>query len=219
MKALNLISHTLEPIKTSNTGQEALDQMSDNNVRHLPIVNNKQLLGVISEEDILEHDLNEPIGSYRLSLQRPFVKDTDHIFDLMAQIARLGLTLIPVVDEEDQYMGVICQESLLEYFSGSFSFSERGSIIVLEMSKPDYALSEISRVVESEGVAIISAFISSQPDTNKIYVHLKINKTEVGRVLAALERYEYVVHSMYTEEQDSGVLKDRFESFMHYLNV
>ncbi len=219
MKALDLISDALVPIKTSNTGQEALDLMSEHHVRHLPIVNNEQFLGLIGEDDILEHDVNEPIGSYQLSLQKPFVKEADHIFDLMSQIARLGLTVIPVTDQDDNYLGVICQETLLEYFSRSFSFSEHGSIIVLEMSKPDYALSEIARVVESEGVAIISSFISSQPTTNQIHVHLKINKNEVHRVLAALERYEYVVDSMYTEQQDADVLKDRFESFMHYLNV
>ena len=219
MKALNLISQSVTPLKTSQTGQEALDMMGDQYVQHLPIVNNEQLLGVISDEDVLEHDLNEPIGSYHLSLQRPFVKETDHIFDLMAQIARLGLTIIPVVDQEENYLGMITQHSLLEYFSGSFSFAEPGSIIVLEMSKRDYVLSEIARVVESEGVTIINSFISSGDSSNQILVHLKINQLDVYRVIAALERYEYVIHSMYVEEQDSDIFKDRYESFMHYLNV
>ncbi len=219
MKAANLISDEIVSIKTSTTGQEAMDLMNDHYISHLPIVNNEQFLGLISEEDLLNNELSEAIGSYQLSLKKPFVRETDHVFELMAQTAHLNLTLIPVVDHEDNYLGVISQQSLLKYFSQSFSFTEKGSIIVLEMTKSDYALSEIARVVESEGVAIITSFISLDEVTNKIYVHLKVNQLEVHRVIAALERYEYVVHSMYTEDQDSDVFKDRFESFMHYLNV
>ena len=86
------------------------------------------------------------------------------------------------------------------------------------MSKPDYALSEIARVVEAEGVAILNTFIAATPNDNKIHVHIKINKLEIQRVTAALERYGYDVHAMYSDHQDSDVYKDRYESFMHYLN-
>ena len=103
--------------------------------------------------------------------------------------------------------------------SSSFSFSEPGSIVVLEMGKRDYALSEIARVVEAEGVVILGSFISSEENSNQIHVHLKINKLEVQRVIAALERYEYKVKAMYMEEVDDHIFQDRFESFMHFLNV
>lgn len=219
MNAVQLISHDIVPLTTSMSGAEALELMSDYYVQHLPIVNNKQFLGLISEEDILEHDIEEAVGSYQLSLQKPSINAEDHVFDVMAQVARMGLSAIPVVDEDGNYMGVISQQSLLTFFAQSFSFAERGSILILEMNKPDYALSEISRVIESENVAIISSFITSDPNTNRILVHLKINKPEVHRVRAALERYEYNVKAMYTESEDREVLKDRFESFMHYLNV
>lgn len=218
MNAINLISYSIPLLKTSTTGQEALDLMSDHYVQHLPIVNNEQLLGLISEEDILENDELESIGSYQLSIQRAQVKGTDHIFDVMAQIARSKLTVIPVVDESDKFVGVISQQDLLKYFADSFSFSETGGIIVLEMSRSDYALSEISRIVEGENVAVISTFISRAGEENKINIHLKISDKEIYRVIAALDRYGYHVVASYTEQPDMDVLKDRFESLMHYLN-
>ena len=219
MNATHLISHDIIALKTSSTGNEALELMSEYYVQHLPIVNNEQFLGVISEEDILQHDVNEAIGSYHLSLKRPFVRDRDHVFDVLSQVAKLGLTVVPVTDAEENYLGVISQRSLLAFFSTSFSFAERGSIIVLEMSKPDYVLSELARLLESEGVIILGSFISSEADSNQILVHLKTNKQDLHRAIAVLERYEYVVKAMYSEEGDGEILKERFESLMHYLNV
>ncbi|NND33618.1 MAG: CBS domain-containing protein [Saprospiraceae bacterium] len=218
MNAGNLLSYSIPVLKTSTKGADALELMSDHYVQHLPIVNSEQLLGLISEEDVLEHDSEESIGSYQLSLQQAQVHESTHIFDVMSQLAHAKLSLIPVVGDQEEFLGVISLQDLINYFASSFSFGEAGGIIVLEMSKPDYALSEISRVVEAEGVAILSTFISATLEDNRIYVHIKINKLEIQRVTAALERYGYDVHAMYSDDQDSDVYKDRFESFMHYLN-
>ncbi len=193
--------------------------MSDYYVQHLPIVNNKQLLGLISEEDILNHAVEEAIGSYDLSLDKPYVRENDHVFEVLAQLAKKDLSVVPVIDHQEIFLGVISRQSLLHYFSTSFSFAEQGSIIVLEMNKPDYSLSEIARVIESENVTILTSFIHTEVSSNQILVHIKINKLDIHRVTAALERYDYKIKAMYTEELDEDVFKDRFESFMHYLNV
>ena len=218
MNAINLISYSIPLLKTSNTGREALELMSDHYVQHLPIVNNEQLLGIISEEDILENDEMESIGSYQLSIPQARVKSTDHIFEVLAQVSRSKLTVIPVVDENEKFLGVISQQDLLKYFAESFSFGDSGGILVLEMSKSDYALSEICRVAEAENVAIICSFITRSTEENQINVHIKISDPEVHRVTAAFSRYGYNVVATYTEDPDLDVFKDRYESFMHYLN-
>ncbi len=219
MIASALISHEIIPLKTSHTGQEALDMMRDNNVLHLPIVNNRQLLGLVSEDDVLEHDVEEAIGSYQLSLNNPYARQGDHIFEVLAQVARLGLTAIPVIDYEDNYLGMISQHSLLEFFSKSFSFAESGSIVVLAMSKPDYMLSEIARIVESENMAILNSFITDEPESNQIQVHIKVNQQDVHRLLASFERYGYQIKGLYAEAEQSEIYQDRIDSLMNYLNV
>jgi len=92
MIAGTLISNDILPIRTSDTGDEALAIMNEFGVRHLPIVNNKELLGVISEDDILNYDVDEPLGSYRLSLFRPYVKERDHLFEVMKVLATQRLS-------------------------------------------------------------------------------------------------------------------------------
>ena len=69
MTAKDLISTSIIPLKTSDTGLKATNMMDDLKVFHLPIVNNEEFLGLISQSDI--EDLNIPdeaLGNHNLSL-------------------------------------------------------------------------------------------------------------------------------------------------------
>jgi CBS domain-containing protein len=217
--AKDLISSAVLPLKTSDTGEEALELMSDFHVRHLPIVNNNEILGLLSEDDIYAHDVNEPVGSYALSTREAYVKLNDHIFELMSLMAEYDLTTVPVVDEKDVYIGIITLEDLLHYYASSFSFKEPGSILVLKMNKQDYSLAEISRIIEMENATIIGTFISNIPETTNILVTLKINKQEISKVVTALNRYEYEIAGTYTESSYVNMLKDRYDMLLSYLDI
>ena len=219
MTAQQLISDSIIPLRTSETGDTALGIMNDFYVRHLPIVNDKQLLGLISEEDILEHDAHEPVGSYQLSLIRPYVKHNDHLYEILRLIAEYHLTLIPVVDEEENYIGLVTMEDVLQYFTRTASFSEPGSIVVLEMSRHDYQLSQIAQIVESENAAVLSAFITTSLDSIRVDVTIKINRQNIQNILATFERYEYEVKASFNEIEYLDSLRDRYDSLMAYLNV
>lgn len=219
MIAANLLSHEFVPLRTSDTGKEALSIMGDFYVKHLPIVNNKEMLGLISEDDILQNDVEEAVGSYSLSLTRPYVSEHDHLYDVLKILSEYQLTVIPVIDKEKNYLGLITQGDLLRFFAQIGSFTEPGSIIVLEMSKQDYSLAEISRIVEGENAAILSSFITSTLDSNKIDVTVKINRQELQRILATFERFDYTVKASFQEIEYFDGLKERFDSLMSYLNV
>jgi acetoin utilization protein AcuB len=219
MIAKNLITQGLPTLQTSDSGEEALNMMQIYHVRHLPIVNHEQLLGVLSEEDILIQDTSEPIGDYRLHMMRPFCNVRDHIFEVLSKMAKYKLTIIPVIDEEERYMGAVTMEDLLHYFSEQYALSESGSIIILETVRGDYSLAEIARIAESEDVTILSTFLQADPDQNKIYITLKVNKQEIHHLKAAFERYGYIIQATFAETGYVDALRDRYDSLMNYLNV
>lgn len=219
MIATELISQLISPLRGEDSGEEALTMMNIFHVRHLPIVKDDNLLGMISEDDILNHALDDPIGSYRLSLTNPFVHQSDHFFDVMKKIAEGGLTVIPVINAEEKYIGIITLEDLVKFYATSFSFNEYGGIIVLEMHKQDYILSEIAKIVEDENAVIISSFISSLSDNGSILVSIKVNTNELGSITASLERFEYEIYASYTELEEIDSLKDRYDSLMKYLSI
>jgi len=219
MVAGNLLSLEIVPLRTSDTGQEALSIMSDFYVRDLPIVNNEQLLGLLSEDDILNNDVEEAVGSYQLSMNRPFVHENDHLFEVLRVLNEYNLTVVPVIDHEENYLGLISHEDLLKYFANTASFSDPGSIIVLEMSRRDYSLAQIARIAESENANIISSFITSHPSSTQIDVTIKVNHSEVHRIIAAYQRFDYQVKASFVESDYIDSLKERYDSLMAYLNV
>ena len=207
------------PLKTSDSGEEALTLMNINHVKHLPIVNDTQLLGLISEGDILNHDLSDAIGGYQLSLVRPYSYESEHLFEVMSKMASNNLTVIPVVDRDENYLGLITQEDLIQFYASSFSFTEPGSIILIETNKHQYSLAEISRIIESENASILSSFLTTDDESTNVLVTIKINRQDIGRIISTLERFEYEVKGSFTEEEYIDELKERYDSLMTYLNV
>lgn len=220
MIAENLITTAVLPLQTSDTGKESLEVMESFNVRHLPIVNNRQLLGLISEEDILLHNIHEPIGSYELSMIKPYVKKADHIYEVMRLLAEHQLTVIPVIDEEGNYMGMVSLEDVLNYFAKTAAFSETGSIVVLEFQARSYSLAEIARLIEAENAVILSTFVTSNPnDSSLVEVTLKINRQDIHTILSTFERFGYVIKASFNEEEYLESLQERYDALMSYLNV
>ncbi|MCH8903032.1 MAG: CBS domain-containing protein, partial [Bacteroidetes bacterium] len=183
MIAKDLITESIPPLKTSDTGEQALVWMNEFRVTHLPIVNNKKFLGLISEEDILDWSKpKEAIGSHKLSLWRPFVNFNHHIFEVIKVIADLKLTLLPVVDQKENYLGVITLQSIILRFSEVNSMAEPGGIIILEVNVHDYSLSEMARIVESNDALVLSSYVTSREGSTKMEVTLKVNKTDVRHI-------------------------------------
>jgi acetoin utilization protein AcuB len=219
MIARELISEEIVPLRTSDTGDDALAKMDEHHVRHLPIVNNKQLLGLLAEDEIFEFDTTEPVGSYTLKMSHPYVHDTDHIYETMRVLHEYRLTLVPVVDRDNNYMGVVSLHDLLKYFAESASFSEPGSVVVLEANRHNYSLSQIARIVESENGVILNSFITSQPDSTELEITLKINRPDISRILKTFNRVGYDVKATFSEEDYLDSLQENYDSLMSYLSV
>ncbi len=219
MIAGNLITQILTPVRTSDTGQDALNIMNEFNVRHLPIVNNTELLGVITQDDILNHNAKEPVGAYDLSLIRAYINDQDHIYDIIKLLIENQLTIVPVVDADNNYIGMVTEKDLLQFFARSASFTEPGSILVLEVNRRDYSLAEMSRIVEGENAAILSSFVTSNLESVNVDVTLKINKQDLQSIISTFERFDYKVKATFHEDTFMENLKERYDSFMSYLNV
>lgn len=221
MLARDLISDVLPALKTSDTGTQALNLMELFRVKHLPIVNHQQFLGLISDQDIL--DLNNPdeaIGNHKLSLIKPFVSGTQHIYEVIEVVSRLKLTLVPVLSEESNFLGVVTQDDLTREFANLSAMQHPGGIIVLEMNDNDYTLSEISNIVESNNAKVLSLYVSNIPKSRKLSVTLKLNTTDTSSVLETFNRYNYHIAASYMISDDvDEFYQDRFDEFLNYLNV
>ncbi len=222
MKAKHLISDIVPSLRTSDTGMRALNWMEIFRISHLPIVNNKEFLGLISDTDI--YDLNmadESIGNHNLSLIRPSVTKEQHIYEVMQLVSQLKLSVIPVLDEENnQYLGLVTLMDLVHYFANMSAFNNPGGIIVLELHANDYSLSEISQIVESNDAKILSLYITQPDESMRLNVTLKLNKTDISSVIQTFNRYDYEIKDSFMEDNElDSLYNSRYEAFMKYLDI
>ncbi len=221
MLAKHLINDSIIPLRTSDTAITALSWMEDLRVSHLPIVNNQNFLGLISDTDI--YDLNkpdEPLGNHKLSLIRPYVSLNQHFYDAIRLISEQNLTLVPVLDDNSNYLGCITMFALIEKMANTASINQPGGIIVLQINSIDYSLSEISRIVEANDAKILSSYITSYSDSNKFEVTIKVNKIDVSPIIQTFNRFDYIITASFSEESHfDDLMKDRYDLLMTYLNI
>lgn len=220
MNAFELITEEIPPLKHTDTAEKALNWMEEFKVSHLPVLKNDNFVGVISERDLLDMmDQEKSLDVLFQHLPRPYAKSRDHIYQVLAKIAEFKLSLIPILDDNEKYLGCTSVHHLLTLIANTGSIKEVGGIIVLEMAKSDYSMVQIAQIVESNDARILSSYIMSSPDTSNIEVTLKINKIELDRIIRTFERYDYVIKASYQKSFYEEDLKFRYDALMNYLNL
>lgn len=220
MVAAELISSVIVPLSPADTIQRGLSRMNEFKVFQLPIVNNNQYLGVITEDELLEvRDPEITIADKPLKLLNPFVFHDTHIYDVIRLMDQLQLCIFPVLDAANNFLGTITERDLIKYTAEIFSLQEPGGTIVLEISNRNNSLAHMSQVVEADNAQVLSSFVRGFPDSTKLEVTLKINKTELSGIIASFERYNYEVKAVYNNTKIDNGTEDRYNSLMNYLNV
>lgn len=220
MLAEDIISVEVPPLKTSDSGLKALSWMEEFKVAHLPIVNHQDFLGVISEEDIMNMNApEEALGNHKLSLVKPYVLQNQHIYDVIKRITELNLSVIPVLNHEQQYMGLITLPDLVKNLANLSSIRDTGGIIILELNERDYSLTQIAHIIEQNDAKVLSTYIHSIPDSTRLEVTVKINRSDLRAILQTFTRYNYTVKASYYEHGTDDDLDSRYGMLMNYINM
>ena len=220
MIARELITNDVPPIRSSETVEKALNWLDEFKVTHLAVVDGTQYQGLISENilyDAASSDMT--IAELNVTLNRPFIYEDRHIYEVMKMVSDMQLSIAPILDKSDNYMGLTTLPSLMHLISNTSSISEPGSVIVLELNQNDYSLGHLAQIIEGDDTKILSTYITSSADSTLMEVTIKVNRKNIQGVLQALARYDYVVNASYSEIDYQEDMKDRFESLMKYLDM
>ena len=121
MYAIDFINKNVPVLRTSNTLADALSIMEELKISHLPIVNDKELLGLLSENALLCHDdFSQAIGSVDIDFNVS-VDENSHIFDFLKSINEHHLSLLPIVSKDNYYLGSIITKDLVIAVADMFS--------------------------------------------------------------------------------------------------
>ena len=213
-----LISKEIQTITLEQSGAEALAIMQEYHLSHLAILSNNKLLGVISEEDIWGmYDENNKLESIKEKIQHFFMPLGKDVFEVIKYMDEHKLSLLPMLVNE-KYVGSITHESIISSLASIVAIQESGGVIILEMMKKEYSMSEIAQIVESNGARILSAYITDVDDRDVIKLTLKLNIIDIAPIIQTFERYKYNVAASYNQSENKDNLVDRYDLLMRYLN-
>lgn len=220
MLTRELITQSIPSLAPQDKIHFALELMNEHHVAHLPITEGEKYLGMVSEEDLLqaEND-NDPLSSMEQSYTGYSVKTTDHFLKAVQVAADNGLSLVPVVDDKNEYQGLVSYTDLLKHASNFMSLSEPGGLIVLELPSNQYSFNEISKLVETNDAQITQLNTSNDSESGMMLVTIRINKPEISDILATFQRYEYNVKYFFGEEIYENDLRSNYDNLMNYLNI
>jgi acetoin utilization protein AcuB len=221
MIAEDLINHMIPPLKGTDDAHKAIVWMEEFRCTYLPVVDNTHLLGFISEEIILEtNDIEKHVGEFDLVGQSCYVHLDTHFYDILKVATDNKLQMVAVVNDDQQYYGVITVQDTLTSFAQTAAVQMPGAILVLSMKYVDYSLAEISRLIEENHAKILSSIIKEDPlDPGKIRLTLKINQADMSRIVATLERFNYKVIGRYQETKPVENERERIDMLLRYLDI
>jgi len=190
----------IPPLKATDTTAKAARWLEEFHVSQLPVVAGRHYRGLITEHDLADYENPDTqLAELPLGYTNVHVQHDQHFYRVMELAIEQKIQLVPVLDEQQEYAGVVTVSDALAAFGPVPGVAGQGSILVLTMEERDYSLSQISRYVEENNAKILSAHvIADEHDPYGIRLTLRLNTDNLGRITATLERFGYVVSAQFS---------------------
>ena len=221
MIASSLLSNVVPVLKKDDTCAQALGWMDLFRVSHLPVLEGKSYVGLLSDEIMYAHGcINDPIGKLDIPRESTYVYEDMHVYDVIEVVSSQLLSVVPVLNRKNVYQGAILLTDILHNIDKLLCVDDPGGIIVLEVNKIDYSLAEVAQIVEYNEAKVLSCYVTCTPDSNKVEITLKVNVARIEPILDTFIRYRYVIKNTFVSGEDfNEELKDRYGQLLRYLEM
>lgn len=190
-------------------------------VSHLPLINDREYLGLVSDKNIEDLELeNRQLGENIATYIKPFVHSNQHIYEVVQKLNEYEVTVLPVLDMNNQFLGAIGVSELAEKFVKLVAVNEPGAVIVLELNPHDYSLSQIAQIIETNDAKVLSLYTHVPEHKQELDVTLKVNISDVSSIIQTFVRYDYNIKAVYMDDSMlNDLYTERFELFMKYMDL
>lgn len=214
-----LISASIPTLTLNDSVFQALELMSEYHITQLAVVVGDKYQGLVFEEDLMNVDNTSLLETIHSHFSKVSVRAHTHFIESIQTANDYNLTIIPVIENENDFLGVIPATELLKQLGKITGASEPGGLIIIEMDQRNFSFAEISKLVETNDAQITQLNTYWDNNLEAFFVTLKINKFEISDIVATFQRYEYEVKYYFGEELYENELKDNYDHLMNYLNI
>ena len=185
---------------------------------HIPVLNEGTYVGSIAENDARSFDPTKKVENFQYALEGFFVREDDNWLDVLHCFSKNQSNIMPVLNEDNEYLGYLELHDIMNIFTEAPFLNNPGRIFIVEKGYKDISFSEITQIIESNGVNLLGAFIS-RTENDLVQVTLKTGPASINVILQSFRRYGYTVVSSHQEDNFSSDLKERSKYLDKYLNI
>lgn len=212
------INHDFAPLDAKDAVSSAQDFFIDLNFSHFPVIENGIFIGNVSAEDVDGFDFSKNLNEYKYTFETFFTRTTSVLLDVLDDFAKNESNVIPVLDEQNNYVGYYELEDVIRVFNETPFLRELGGVIIVEKEINKYSFSQITQIVEGNNGKLLGAFISNI-DAEKVQVTVKLGEGGMNDIIQTFRRYEYEIISEHQEDEHLKTLKERSDYLDKYLNI
>lgn len=212
------INNDFKAIESSENIANVQDFFTKINFSHFPIIEENIYIGCIGADDVDNFDIDKKVANYRYALEGFFARTSMIWIDVMEVFVRNHTNIMPVLDEENRYVGYYEINDVINFFTETPFLKELGNIIIIEKPVADYSMAQITQIIESNNGKLLGAFISSST-FDKIQITVKIGLGTINEILQTFRRYDYEIISNHNEDNYLTNLKERSDYLDKYLNI
>lgn len=222
MQNREILNTALIPLRAMDTASEALLRMAEGGYAVLPVVDvtTGRYLGLVSREAARLHEAtDDSVLAFRdhLSLSAGV---SQHIFDAARLMEKHGVRMLPILDEQGKYLGVVEKNRLYEQIVHIVNLAEYGSLLTVHFRERDFTLSQLVRIIEAEDALILGLSVEAPTASNPFYmVCVKLNRHDPSQVVSALRRNNFVVDACSIDLEQDKRYEERADELLHYLNL
>ena len=218
---MNIQTHIVTNIPVFKIGdslKKVFQFFEKNSFSHIAIMEKEIFLGVLTENDLQNFEIDKKIEDYRYNLESFFVRKESNWLDVLETFARNEANLLPIVDEKEMVVGYYDLTSIISSFIDTPFLTEPGAFIVVAKGIKDYSFSEIAQIIESNNAKLIGGFITDVR-SDVIQITVKINTHNLNEIIQTFRRYNYNILFGNNDDQFLEDMKQRSDYLDKYLNV
>jgi predicted transcriptional regulator len=197
----------------------ALKCMEDFDVQELAVVKDDYFLGLVQKADLLDTDEAATLIVLSDQLKKIMLVDTAHFLTALDLFSKHQLSILPVLNEQQECIGMIPQKRLNDALAKFLGVDVPGAIIVLSVAPYQYSLAEMSRLVESNNAQIVQLNSYYDESNGAMIITLKINKDEAQSIIATFQRYDYQLVQYFGKTPLHNDIEAHYHHLMNYLDV
>jgi len=184
-------------IDRNTTIQEAISLMKKHSIRHLPVIEEGRLAGLVTEGDMRQvfvASLIEELSIDDVMIKDPITVKADTEIDDAARLIHYNkIGGLPVVDEDERLLGIITVADIMAAFIELMGVLRSSSRIDIVLGQDPEAFEEVSRIISSNGGKIISVGMLPQSDRKENIYFFRLKKRRIGKIVDALGEAGYTV--------------------------